>query len=152
MSSARPTTEGYIPFKGYRTWYMSVGDPAHDAERPPLLALHGGPGAPHDYLENLAQLADTGRRVIFYDQLGCGASDKTGKPEMYTVELYVEELGEVRRALGLERLHLLGQSWGGWLAIEYLLTAQPRGVVSLTLASTSPSTAQFVREARRMIG
>lgn len=149
MSSARPTVEGTIPFKGYHTWYKSVGDPANDAERPPLLTLHGGPGAPHDYLENLARLADAGRRVIFYDQLGCGRSDKTGKPEMYTVDLFVEELDVVRRALGLERMHLLGQSWGGMLAMAYALT-QPHGVASLIIESSPASMPLWVAEANRL--
>jgi proline-specific peptidase len=55
----------------------------------------------------------------------------------------------VREALGLDEIHLLGQSWGGWLAIEYMLT-RPQGVISLTLASTSASTSQFVAEAERL--
>lgn len=149
MASTTPAREGYIPFKGYRTWYQSVGDPANDAARPPLLALHGGPGAPHDYLENLTKLTADGRRVIFYDQLGCGRSDKTGKPEMYTVPLFVEELGEVRRALGLDRIHLLGQSWGGCLAMEYMLT-RPRGIASLIIESSPASMPLWVAEANRL--
>ncbi len=149
MAFVVPTTEGYIPFKGYRTWYQIVGDAAHDAARPPLLTLHGGPGAPHDYLENLAQLAGAGRRIIFYDQLGCGRSDKTGKPEMYTVDLFIEELGAVRQALGLERLHILGQSWGGMLAMEYALT-QPQGVASLIIESSPASIPLWVAEANRL--
>jgi proline-specific peptidase len=138
-----------MPFKGYRTWYKIVGDPANDAERPPLLLLHGGPGAPHDYLENLEQLADAGRRVIFYDQLGCGFSDKTGKPEMYSVALYVEELAAIREALGLTRLHILGQSWGGMLAMEYALT-QPTGAASLLIESSPASMTLWVAEANRL--
>ncbi len=149
MVSALPGNEGYIPFKGYRTWYQSIGDSTNDAERPPLLALHGGPGAPHDYLENMAKLAEHGRRVIFYDQLGCGRSDMTGKPEMYTVSLFLEELGEVRRTLGLERIHLLGQSWGGMLAMEYALT-QPKGVASLLIESSPASIPLWVSEANRL--
>ncbi len=62
----------------------------------------------------------------------------------------MREVDEVREALGLDRVHLLGQSWGGWLAIEYMLT-RPSGIVSLTLASTSCSTAEFVREANKLI-
>ncbi|HEX9036676.1 MAG TPA: proline iminopeptidase-family hydrolase [Ktedonobacterales bacterium] len=149
MTAAQPVTEGYIPFKGYRTWYQIVGDAANDAARPPLLALHGGPGAPHDYLENMAKLAEGGRRVIFYDQLGCGRSDKTGKPEFYTVELFIEELGEVRRALGLERIHLLGQSWGGMLAMAYMLT-QPKGIASLLIESSPASMPLWAQEANRL--
>jgi proline iminopeptidase len=70
-------TEGYIPFKGYQTWYRIVGD-GDEAGKLPLLCLHGGPGATHDYLESLDAMADTGRRVIYYDQLGCGTCAPIG--------------------------------------------------------------------------
>jgi pimeloyl-ACP methyl ester carboxylesterase len=90
----------------------------------PLLVLHGGPGASHDYLEPLEAMAKTGRRVIFYDQLGGGNSDHPHNPSMWTVELFVEELGAVRKALALDRLHILGQSWGGMLGMEYALEYQ----------------------------
>jgi len=96
---AQPTTEGYIPFKGYKTWYKIVGE-KEESGKLPLLLLHGGPGACHDYLWSLAAMADTGRRVIFYDQIGCGNSHIDGsKPEMWTVDLYVEEVDAVRKAL-----------------------------------------------------
>jgi len=141
--------EGTIPFKGYQTWYRIVGD----GEAPcklPLLCLHGGPGACHDYLESLDAMADTGRRVIYYDQLGCGNSHiPVSNPSMWTVELYVEEVDVVRRALGLERIHLLGQSWGGMLAMEYMFT-QPSGVASLTIASSPASMIQWVEEANKL--
>ena len=75
MASAHAVSEGYMPFRGLRTWYRVVGDPAWDAERAPMMVLHGGPGATHDYLEDLARLADGRRRVILYNQLGAGNSD-----------------------------------------------------------------------------
>jgi L-proline amide hydrolase len=143
-----PTTEGFIPFRGYRTWYRVVGD----SEAPgklPLLVLHGGPGASHDYLEPLEAMAATGRRVIFYDQLGGGTSDHPHDPSLWTVALFLEELGAVREALGLNRLHLLGQSWGGMLGMEYALT-QPGGLVSLTVSDSPASMAQWVSEANRL--
>jgi proline-specific peptidase len=103
--------EGYIPVSGeYRVWYRMVGGGA-EHENIPLLALHGGPGIPHDYIENLADLASDTRRVILYDQLGCGRSDQPDDTSLWRVERFVEELGIVRRALGLDRIHLLGQSW-----------------------------------------
>ena len=148
-ASTRYVDEGYIPFKGYRTWYRSVGDPANDATRAPLLILHGGPGAPHDYLENLEALADTGRRIVFYDQLGCGNSSQPHQPDLWTVPLFIEELGVVRQALGLERTNILGQSWGGMLAMEYALT-QPTGVVSLLIESSPSSMPLWVAEANRL--
>ncbi|HLY31587.1 MAG TPA: proline iminopeptidase-family hydrolase [Ktedonobacterales bacterium] len=148
-ASSRPSSEGYIPFHGYRTWYRIVGDPANDTQRPPVIVLHGGPGVPHDYLENLEALADSGRRVIFYDQLGCGRSDQPHQPDLWTVPLYVEELGVVRQALGLDRVHILGQSWGGMLAMEYALT-QPGGVASLIIESSPSSIPLWVAEANRL--
>lgn len=149
MVHNRQTTEGYIPFKGYRTWYRAVG--ARDEPgKLPLLCLHGGPGAAHDYLESLDAMADTGRRVIYYDQLGCGNSAiPEHKPELWTVDLYVEEVDAVRQALGLDRIHLLGQSWGGMLAMEYMVR-RPRGIASLTIASSPASIPQWVEEANKL--
>lgn len=143
-----PVQEGTIAFHGYHTWYRIVGD-GEEQGRFPLLALHGGPGATHNYLEPLEALAATGRRVILYDQLGCGHSDQPHDPSLWTIPLFVEEVGAVRAALGLDRVHLLGQSWGGQLALEYLLT-QPSGVVSLTLASSLASAQRWEDEARRL--
>jgi len=137
--------EGRIPVTGGRVWYRVVGA----GRTVPLLTLHGGPGGGHDYLESLEALLDE-RAVILYDQLGCGLSDKPNDPSLWTIDRFVREVDEVRDALGLERVHLFGQSWGGWLAIEYMLS-KPEGVVSLTLASTSASTAQFVSEAQKLI-
>src|SRR3954453_24255820 len=109
-------TEGYVPFRGYLTWYRVVGD-GEQAGKLPVLLLHGGPGATNDYLESLEALAETGRRTIFYDQLGCGRSDLPDDPSLYTVELFVDEVDAVRSELGLDRIHLFGSSWGGMLAM-----------------------------------
>jgi len=146
---SQPVQEFTIPFKGYETWVRVVGA-GEQAGKLPLLCLHGGPGATHDYLESLDVMADTGRRVIYYDQLGCGRSEiPESKPEMWTVDLFVEEIDVVRIALGLEKIHLLGQSWGGMLAMEYMLT-QPVGIASLTIASSPASMIQWVEEANRL--
>jgi proline-specific peptidase len=135
--------EGIIGVDGYQVWYRRVGRGGI-----PLLLLHGGPGAGHDYLEPLEALA-VDRQTVFYDQLGCGRSDQPDDPSLWRMERFVAEIDTVRRALNLEQIHLLGQSWGGWLAIEYMLT-HPPGVVSLVLASTSASILQFVAEAARL--
>ena len=86
--------EGNIPVTGGDVWFSQYG-----ADRPgiPLLVLHGGPGAPHDYLLPIAALSDE-RPVIFYDQLGCGNSDKPAGTDLYTIEHFVDELGQVREA------------------------------------------------------
>ncbi len=137
--------EGRIEVDGHQVWYRRVGEGGV-----PLLLLHGGPGGGHDYLEPLAGLAES-RAVIFYDQLGCGRSDQPDDQSLWHIERFVREVDTVRAALGLDRVHILGQSWGGWLAIEYMLSA-PQGVEGLVLASTSASIPQFVDEARRLIG
>lgn len=137
--------EGFIPFKGFKIWYRVVGE-REEPGKLPLLCLHGGPGAPHDYLEPLEALAAGGRRVFFYDQLGCGNSDRPSDPSMWTVGLFLEELGVVRSALGLERVHILGQSWGGMLAMEHALT-RPSGLASMIVADSPASMLQWVSEA-----
>ena len=140
--------EGYIPHKGYNVWYGIIGDEVRGGQYP-LLCLHGGPGASHDYLTPIGKLSEQGRRVILYDQLGAGNSDHPDNPKMWTVELYVEELGVIRESLGLERVHILGQSWGGQLALEYALT-KPSGVKSIILADSLADMSQFVSEANRL--
>jgi proline-specific peptidase len=123
--------EGHVEVPGGRVWYRIIG-----ADRPgvPVLCLHGGPGMPHDYLEPLADLA-TSRPVIFYDQLGCGRSDRPADDSLWTTDRFVEELAVVRAALGLGRHHLFGNSWGGWLALQYTLDRGP-DLASLILSSS----------------
>jgi len=148
MAETMPATEGFVAFHGYKVWYRIVGE--HEAPgKLPVLCLHGGPGIPHDYLEPLETLAATGRRIIFYDQLGAGNSDHPHNPSLWTVPLFVEELGVVRQALGLEQVHILGQSWGGMLGMQYALT-QPAGLASLIVADSPASMAQWVAEANRL--
>jgi proline iminopeptidase len=120
-------------------WYRTVGEGGI-----PLLCLHGGPGFPHDYLEAMEDLADR-RMVVFYDQLGCGQSERPDDPSLWTLERSVAEVAAVREALGLERMHLFGNSWGGWLAMQYVLDLQPP-VESLIVSSSPPSVARAVRE------
>jgi len=141
--------EGFVPVEdGYRVWYRSVGGGA-ERESVPLLCLHGGPGVPHDYIENLAEMASEKQRVIFYDQLGCGFSDLPEDTARWQIPRFVTELATVRKELGLEHVHILGQSWGGMLAIEYALT-QPQGLESLILANTAASIPLWIAEANRL--
>ena len=112
------TTEQYINVEdGFRVWTKSVGG-GGSIGLPALLVLHGGPGMGHDYLDNLASLANDKQKVVFYDQLGCGKSDCPNDPERWKAPRFVREVNMVRDALKLERVIILGQSWGGMLAIE----------------------------------
>jgi L-proline amide hydrolase len=152
------TTEGTVPFsldgETAETWYRVTGDLRNnDADAPaPLVVLHGGPGAAHDYLLSLTDLARAGRAVIHYDQLGNGRS--THYPErgadFWTVDLFVRELHNLVDRLGIRDRHsVLGQSWGGFLAQEYVFDA-PVGLQALVLADTAASFPDFVAEANRL--
>jgi L-proline amide hydrolase len=133
--------EGYADFRGYRTWYRIVGNRTNGAV--PLLALHGGPGSTHNYFAPLERLADE-RPVVLYDQIGCGNSDRPTDIE-WTVAVFRDEVDAVRGQLGLERIHLLGTSWGGMLAQEHVLSGA-EGIVSLTLSSTLANLALWNEE------
>ena len=137
MSTPVPTEEGYVPFRGYRIWYRVVGSAAEPGKLP-LICLHGGPGFTWDSFEPLEAMAVTGRQLVFYDQLVCGDSDVPKDPSIYTVGLYLDGVAVVRRALGLDRVHVFGHSWGGMPAMAYALT-QPEGLASLILAGGGPS-------------
>jgi proline-specific peptidase len=110
--------EGFLDFKGYKTWYIVHGE---DHARTPLVVVHGGPGYPHNGLNNTAELAKNGYPVVLYDQLGCGRSDRPDDVSLWTVDTFLEELDTLRQHLGFSKINLLGQSWGGALAIEYCL-------------------------------
>jgi len=112
-----------------------------DGKKIPLLLLHGGPGASHDYLEPLEPLSDE-RPVIFYDQLGCSNSDRPDDQSLWTIERFVEELEQVRETLQLREVHILGQSWGTMLGVEYMLMKKPHGVTSLILSGPCLSAAR----------
>src|SRR2546422_1744941 len=136
-----PVSEGYADFRGYRTWYRVAGELRSGAT--PLLALHGGPGSTHHYFAPLERLAAE-RPVVVYDQIGCGNSDRPQDIE-WSVDLFREEVNVVRAQLGLQRIHLLGTSWGGMLALEHVLSSA-EGIVGLILSSTLASVDQWAAE------
>jgi L-proline amide hydrolase len=170
------TVEFTTTFRGqpetHRTWYKVVAPAVEDnsnkrdagqakakdttdsgKEPPPLVVLHGGPGCTHDYLLSLADLAQGGRPVIFYDQIGNGNS--THLPErgadFWTVGLFVSELQNLIARLNLAETgyHILGQSWGGFLAQEFALT-RPPGLRSVVLANTASSWQGFLDECNKL--
>jgi proline iminopeptidase len=137
-------TEGYVEVPGGKVWYRRVG-----AGATPLLCLHGGPGFTHCYLEPLEALADE-REVIFYDQLGCGRSDRPGDASLWTVERFVAELVAVRDALELSAVHVFGSSWGGMLAMQYALDERP-ALASLVLCSSPASMPRWARDCAELL-
>jgi L-proline amide hydrolase len=138
--------EGYLQHGGHRTWYRVVGE-IDAAHRAPVIICHGGPGATHDYVAPIAeQLHRSGRASVLYDQLGNGRSDHLpdADPTFWTVELFERELAALAAHLGIERrYHVVGQSWGGMLALLHALE-RPPGLLSVVAADSPASIPGFV--------
>ena len=124
---------------GHEIYYRLFGEGPET-----LVGLHGGPGADHRYLARLGELAGDELQVLLYDQLGSGKSDRPDDPSLWVVPRFVEELETVRTSLELGPVHILGQSWGGILALQYALD-HPEGVKSLVLSNTGSSVAEIFR-------
>jgi L-proline amide hydrolase len=144
------TSEGRVAFRDGETWYRVTGELGRGAT--PLVIAHGGPGGTHHYLASLADLASTGRAVVHYDQLGCGAS--THFPdrgaEFFDVALFLDELDVLLAHLGVaDRYHLLGQSWGGMLGAEHAIR-RPAGLRALVISNSPASMALWSQEAARL--
>lgn len=146
-----PTSEGQIPFRilegsgiPCETYYKIFGDLSSGA--PPVIILHGGPGGGHEYLHPFSELwTQYGLPVIFYDQIGCGASthlpQMAGDTGFWQESLFIAELDNLLDSLRLRDgpgFHLLGQSWGGMLGVAFA-ASRPRGLQRLVLASASAS-------------
>jgi proline-specific peptidase len=140
--------EGWIEWRGRRTWYRVVGEGADG--RDPLVCLHGGPGSSHNYFARIERLAEEGREVVLYDQLGCGRSDRPDDID-WSLQVFLDELSALRAELGLDRIHLLGTSWGGMLALEHALSGHG-GLRSLVLSSTLASAEEWEVEVGRLKG
>jgi proline iminopeptidase len=131
-------TQGFVDVGAGNVWYESagVGDRT-------LLLLHGGPGGNSEDFTPFLDLAELGFRVVRFDQLGSWRSDKPDDRSLWQVPRFVAEVERVRQALDLGRMHLLGQSWGAFLAIEYALH-HGEHLRSLILASGAASTRECV--------
>lgn len=137
-----PSEEGMIDVPGGKVWYRKIGN----GPGIPLLAMHGGPGGTSCRFEVLAPLADE-RPIIFYDQLGSGRSEHPTDTSLWNFPRFVKEVDAVRRALKLDSVHLLGHSWGGALAAEYMIATKPTGVKSVIFSSPLISTPRWIADA-----
>jgi len=141
----QPDSQGEVTVDDPRvvTYSYGAGDDV-------VFLLNGGPGLPCDYLRDPhIALADQGYRVVTYDQLGCGASDKPEDKALWKIGRYVDEVETVRKAFGLEKVHLLGHSWGGWLGIEYGIT-HPDKLKTLILENTCGDMPHLIGELDRL--
>ncbi len=140
MSELCVVNEGTIAVPGGTVWYRSVGE----GDLAPLLVVHGGPGFTHNYLTPLEDLADE-RRVVFWDQLGCGRSERPSDTSLWTMQRSLAEVDAVREQLGLERHHLFGNSWGGMLVQQYVLDRRP-DLVSLVVSNSLASMPRLAKD------
>jgi proline iminopeptidase len=130
-----------IPVAGgkYRIWTRRVGDGGMK-----ILALHGGPGATHEYLECMDNFVPgAGYELYYYDQLGCGNSDHPDDDSLWTVERYRTEVEEVRSGLGLTDFVLYGHSWGGMLVQEYAIT-YPQHLKAAVISNMTASMKSYI--------
>lgn len=144
--------EGFAPYDDYQTWFRVTGDLT--SGRVPLVVAHGGPGCSHDYLESLAAIAETGRAVVHYDQVGGGRSTHLPDKgeEFWTVEFFLAELDSLLEHLAIAgRYDLLGQSWGGMLAAEHAIR-RPEGLNALVISNSPASMELWAQAAARLRG
>ncbi|RJP65103.1 MAG: alpha/beta fold hydrolase [Ignavibacteriales bacterium] len=137
--------EGFINVTGGKVWYRIDGE----GDKIPLLLLHGGPGVPSDYLNPLKELGKD-RPVIFFDQPGCGRSDKITDSTLLTVDYFVEQVEEIREALDLKKFYLYGQSWGTMLGVDYYLK-YPDKIKGIIFSSPCLSVDRWIQDAKRLI-
>ncbi len=129
-------SEGYVNVLGFKLYYRSFGRP----DKGTVLALSGGPFGVHSILLPMADLVQFGYRVVMYDYLGCGRSDRPKDAKHYTQSRAVDEVEGIRKALRLGRVHLFGASYGGALALDVALR-YPKSLRSLVISSGFASNA-----------
>ena len=160
MSSGRPVPSSYLDCTGrddmlsggvklipvstpkgtFRVWTKRFGN----CPTMKLLLLHGGPGATHEFFEPCdSYLPAAGIEYYYYDQLGSFYSDQPDEPELWEIPRFVDEVEQVRQALGLNRdnFYLYGHSWGGILALEYALAHQQhlKGLIISNMMASIPA-------------
>lgn len=137
----------HTPKGEFRVWTKRVGN----SPRMKVLLLHGGPAATHEYFEAFdSYFPGAGIEYYYYDQLGSAYSDQPDAPELWNLPRFVDEVEQVRQALGLDRdnLYLLGHSWGGILAIEYALQHQDhlKGLIISNMMASIPAYNDYAKK------
>lgn len=141
--------DGFVDVPGGRVAFRVIGG----GDSVPVLLIHGGPGATScSYVSTVDGIASS-RPVVLYDQLGSGNSDRMQELERdASLPRFVGEVAAVRQQLGLREVHLVGHSWGAAVALEYLLTANPTGVRSVTFVGPLISTPRWIEDANALVG
>jgi len=139
--------EGYVNVEGGRIWYKIVGK----GNGIPLLRIHGGPGSRSCASIPGYSLLGVDRPVIFYDQLGSGNSDRPTDNKLWQLPRFVDEIDYLRKALNLKELHIIGDSWGSAVLVEYMLTKKTKGVKSVIFSGPLLSTPIWIKDAKILL-
>ncbi len=139
--------EGFVEVKGGRIWYTVIGNGSGD----PLVVVHGGPGGRSCSSIHAYRELTVDRPVIFYDQLESGMSDRPNDTALWKLPFFIDQIDSLKKALNLERFHLLGSSWGGAIVIEYMLTKNTDSVQSVIFSGPLISTPQWVKDAKVLL-
>ncbi len=142
----RGYSDGYVQVLGHILFFKTWGE---EGKKGTVLCLHGGPGGSCDAGSNMAKLTEYGYKVVMYDQLGGGKSEKPQDKSLYNVDKFVEEVEGVRRALNLGKIHLFGGSWGGMLNVAYAVKYS-KNLHSLVISSGASSTKVVIDEMEKM--
>lgn len=136
MKNSIPVSEGMVKVNNAELYYKIVG------EGKPVVLLHGGPGFDHLHMLPMSELARD-FKLIFYDQRATGRSKGKVGPDSITVDNFVEDLEGLRKTLKLEKMHVLGHSWGATLGLFYSIK-YAENLESLILMASCPSSEYFV--------
>ncbi|MCB0280601.1 MAG: proline iminopeptidase-family hydrolase [Calditrichaeota bacterium] len=139
--------EGYVQVTGGKIWYRILGE----GKGHPLIVLHGGPGSRSCQDIPAYSLLGNERPVIVFDQLESGSSDHPNDTTLWVLPRFVEQVKLLKEALGIKKFHLLGSSWGGAVAIEYMLTQDVSDVLSVTFAAPLLSTPQWIKDSNVLL-
>ena len=140
--------DGFVDVPGGRVAFRVIGN----GGKVPVLVIHGGPGGSSCRYPSTFTGIAAERPVVMYDQLGSGYSDRITDLERHAVlPRFVAEVAAIREELGLEQLHLIGHSWGAAVAMEYLLTGDPEGVLSVVFVGPLLGTARWIQDANDLV-
>lgn len=139
--------EDYVDVTNGKLWYRIYG---HKSEKPPVVILHGGPGATHDYLLPLKDLSKD-RQIIFYDQLGSGYSKVDFNEDLFCIKNFVDDLRDLLKHLEIKTVILLGQSWGSALALEFFDKYLNVNIEKIIFSAPYFSSDIWAQDAKRLI-
>ena len=132
-TTAPPTTEGLIKVNGTDLFYKTIG------EGEPMIVVHGGPGLDHSYLLPQMEILASQYQLIFYDQRACGKSSSDVDTSTISIDSFIQDIEALRQKLDLDKIHLLGHSWGGLLSMHYAINFSQHLNSLILLNAMSPS-------------